>query len=274
MLYQALQKKAKHIRSNIIKMLAEAGSGHPGGSLSSVEILALLYFKHLQHDPKNPTWPERDRFILSKGHACPVLYATLAEAGYFPEKELLTLRKLGSRLQGHPSFKAGLPGIETSTGSLGQGFSIAAGMAAGLKLDKKKSRVYVLLGDGESEEGIVWEAAMFAAAKKLHNLVAILDRNKLQIDGSTEEVSCVESPVLRWQSFCWNVLEVDGHSFAELDQAFEQAKQCTSAPTMIVAHTIKGKGVSFMENQVDWHGMAPSKEQAERAIREIETMKP
>lgn len=269
MTYETLFQKSKNIRVNIIKMLTEADSGHPGGSLSAVEILVSLYFKHLRHDPKNPDWLERDRFILSKGHACPVLYATLAEAGYFPKEELMTLRKLNSRLQGHPSFKSGLPGIETSTGSLGQGFSIACGMAAGLKLNQKNSKVYVLLGDGESEEGIVWEAAMFAASKKLSNLVAILDRNRLQIDGTTEEVSCVESPVLRWQSFCWNVLTVDGHNLEEIDKALTKAKKNVGAPLMIVANTIKGKGVSFMENQVDWHGNAPSKEEAEKATAEI-----
>jgi transketolase len=268
-LVNELAGHAKNMRRMIVKMLAESKSGHPGGSLSAVEILSTLYFSELQVDPKNPTWPERDRFVLSKGHAAPVLYAALAEKGFFPQENILTLRKLGSHLQGHPDMKK-TPGVDMSTGSLGQGFSASVGMAIAGKMDKKTSRVYVLLGDGECQEGLVWEAAMAAGHYKLNNLTAFLDNNGLQIDGPCQEVMSVEPLDEKWRAFGWHVLKVDGHNLEAILQALTEAKQVKDKPTMIICKTIKGKGVSFMENQVGWHGNAPSQEQASQALAELE----
>ncbi|MGB9791819.1 MAG: transketolase [Thermacetogeniaceae bacterium] len=268
-LLQELENKARVIRTEIIRMLAEAGSGHPGGSLSAVEIVTALYFHVMRVRPEEPEWPDRDRFVLSKGHAAPLLYAALAEKGYFPKDELLTLRKLGSRLQGHPAYGK-LPGVEASTGSLGQGLSIGLGIALAGKIDRRGYRVYVLLGDGESEEGQIWEAAMAAAHYRADNLTAILDYNGLQIDGPIADVLSPLPFPEKWRSFGWAVREVDGHDFGELLDAFEWAKGVVGRPSIIIAKTVKGKGVSFMENAVDWHGKAPSKEQAEQAIAEIQ----
>jgi len=265
---QHLQDVAKQIRRDIITMLAESASGHPGGSLSAVEILTALYFQEMRVDPANPQWPDRDRFVLGKGHAAPVLFSTLAEKGYFPREELLTFRKINSRLQGHPDMKKA-PGVEMSTGSLGQGISAAVGMALAGKLDKKDYRVFVLLGDGEVQEGQVWEAAMSAAHYKLDNIVAFLDHNGLQIDGPVAEVLSPEPISDKFAAFGWHVLSIDGHSFTQISAALESAKKVQGKPTMIIAETIKGKGVSFMENQVGWHGNPPNKEQAEQALAEL-----
>jgi len=263
-----LKDKANTIRKLIIQMLAEAGSGHPGGSLSSTEIITCLYFNVLNHDPKNPQWPGRDRFHLSKGHCCPVVYAALALSGYFPKSELLTLRKLGSLLQGHPDRRT--PGIEVASGSLGQGLSVSLGMALAARLDKQAWRVYCLMGDGENQEGNIWEAAMAAAHFKLDNLCAIIDYNRFQIDGRNEEIMALEPLVNKWESFGWHVIECDGHNIGELLGAFSQAKQITSKPTIIIAHTVKGKGVSFMEHVVDFHGRSPTAKEKEIAIKELE----
>lgn len=266
---ETLQKIAKEIRKDIIKMTGNAGSGHPGGSLSCVEILVSLFFKVMKHDPKNPKWEERDRFILSKGHAAPALYATLAQCGYIDREELLTLRKIGSRLQGHPD-KRFLPLLEVSTGSLGQGLSVGVGIALAGKIDKKDYRVYVLIGDGESQEGQVWEAAMFSSFHKLDNLCAIMDYNKFQLDGKISEILDIEPVVKKWQSFGWEVFEVkDGHNFEELIFVFEEAKKIKDRPQIIIAHTIKGKGVSFMEGNNHFHGRAPNKEEEIKALKEI-----
>ncbi len=263
-----LAEKARLIRGDIIRMLASSRSGHPGGSLSAADILATLYFRKMKIDAKNPKLPERDRFVLSKGHAAPVLYATLAEAGYFPTDLLVSLRQFGSILQGHPDMHK-VPGVEMSTGSLGQGLSVANGMALAARLDRKDYRVYVLLGDGETEEGQVWEAAMTSAHYKLDNLTAFLDYNHLQIDGRIEDVKSNTAPADRFTAFGWHVLEINGHDFDEIDGAIEQAKATKGKPTMIVAHTTKGKGVSFMENQVSWHGAAPKPEEAAKALAEL-----
>jgi len=249
-------------------MLAAAKSGHPGGSLSAADIIAVLYFSEMRVDPQNPNWPERDRFVLSKGHAAPVLYAALAEKGFFPKEELLKLRKTGHFLQGHPDMNK-VPGVDMSTGSLGHGISVAAGMALAAKIDNKDYRVYCLLGDGEAEEGIVWEAAMAAAHYKLDNLLVILDHNGLQIDGPVKDVMNLEPLPDKWRAFGWNVLEVDGHNIEELTASLQVAKNFVGKPTIIIAKTVKGKGVSFMENQVGWHGNAPSAEQAEAALAEL-----
>lgn len=263
-----LKEVAKEIRQNIIKMLTESASGHPGGSLSAVEILTSLYFSEMKVDPKNPKWEDRDRFILSKGHAAPVLYATLAEKGFFDKSELMTLRKIDSNLQGHPSIK-NTPGVDMSTGSLGQGLSVANGMALAAKLDNKDYRVYILLGDGELEEGQVWEAAMTSAHYKLDNVTAFVDFNGLQIDGPCREVMNVTPVAEKFRAFGWNVLEIDGHDYDQIFDAIDKAKATKGMPTIIVAKTVKGKGVSFMENQVGWHGTAPNKEQCEKALQEI-----
>lgn len=263
-----LQKKALVVRRDIIKMIGEAGSGHPGGSLSSVDILVALYYNELKVDPKEPKWEERDRFVLSKGHCVSALYAVLAEKGFFGKELLFTFRKLGSILQGHPDMIK-VPGIEMSTGSLGQGFSASVGMALSLKVDQKPNRVYVLLGDGENQEGIIWEAAMAAGNYKLDNLIAILDNNGLQIDGYCSEVMCVEPLKDRWTSFGFHVLVIDGHSMNDILEAFKIAKTIKEKPIMIIAKTIKGKGVSFMENHADWHGKAPNKEQIVMALKEL-----
>jgi len=259
---------AKKLRRHIITMIGKAGSGHPGGSLSAVEILTTLYFKLLRHDPKNPRWPDRDRFILSKGHAAPVLYATLAECGYFPVEELLTLRQLDSNLQGHTDRKL-TPGVEMSAGSLGQGLSFATGVALAGRLDAQEYRVYVLLGDGECDEGQVWEAAMAAAHYNLDNLVAIVDNNGLQIDGWNCDVMSLAPFDQKWQAFGWHVMEVDGHDFTQLIDAFNQTKSVKGQPTVILAHTVKGKGVSFMENNADFHGKAPTPAEVEIALKEL-----
>ena len=263
-----LEKTAKELRRDVIRMLYEAKSGHPGGSLSAADIVAALYFRVMRRDPQNPSWEKRDRFIMSKGHAVPIVYAAMAGTGYFPKEELLTLRKLNSRLQGHPSAKD-LPGIEASTGSLGQGLSIGLGMALGLRMDGSDSRVFVILGDGEIEEGQVWEAAMAAAHFKTENLIAILDRNRYQLDGSTDEIMNVCPVVDKWKAFGWRVLDIDGHSMHQVVHALEAAKEQTGRPTVIVAKTTKGKGVSFMENDNEYHGKAPSKDEMERALAEL-----
>jgi transketolase len=268
-LLRELEARARTLRVDLIKMLAEAGSGHPGGSLSAVEIVTTLYFHVLRIRPDQPAWPDRDRFILSKGHAAPLLYAALAERGFFPPEELLTLRKLRSRLQGHPDLRK-LPGVEASTGSLGQGLSIGLGVALAGKLDQRDYRVYVLLGDGECEEGQVWEAAMAAAHYRADNLTAILDYNGLQIDGPISQVLSPLPFAEKWRAFGWAVREVDGHDFAALIAAFNWAAEVRERPSLILARTVKGKGVSFMENEVDWHGSAPNREQAARALAELE----
>ncbi len=266
---QALKTTAVKVRMGIIEGTYNAKSGHPGGSLSVADILTYLYFKEMNVDPLNPHDEGRDRFVLSKGHAAPALYAVMAQRGYFPVEELKSLRKSDTRLQGHPSMKT-LPGIDMSTGSLGQGISAAAGMALGLKLKGSPSRVYTILGDGELEEGQVWEAAMYAAAKKLDNLVAVVDNNNLQIDGTVEEVNSPYPIPEKFAAFGWNVIEICGHCFEEIEEAYAAAKVCKGKPTAIVAKTVKGKGVSFMENQVSWHGAAPDAEQYKTAIAELE----
>lgn len=270
-----IEARANNMRKNIIKMLKEAGSGHPGGSLSAADIVASLYFGGvMNYSEADPQHPERDYFILSKGHAAPVLYAVLAELGYVPEDELLTLRKLHSRLQGHPDSKK-LPGVEVSTGSLGQGLSIAAGVALGVRIDQQrdggpKRRVFTLLGDGEIEEGQVWEAAMFAAHYHLDNLVAIVDNNNLQIDGDVRDVAGLDNISSKFKSFGWQTIEVDGHDVGAVVTALKTATLLDGSPVCIVAHTVKGKGVSFMENQAGWHGKAPNEEQAKEALAELE----
>ncbi|MBO8137697.1 MAG: transketolase [Desulfotomaculum sp.] len=265
---EELKEIAKVIRRDIITMLGEAGSGHPGGSLSAADIVTALYFEVMNINPEDPYWPDRDRFVLSKGHAAPVLYAALAERGCFDKDELKTLRKLGSRLQGHPDMKK-LPGVDMSTGSLGQGLSAANGMALAGKLDKKDYRVYVLLGDGEIQEGQIWEAAMAASHYKLDNLTAFLDYNKMQIDGHINEVMSPEPVADKFRAFGWHVIEIDGHDMEQILNAVEEAKKTSGRPTIIIAQTVKGKGVSFMENQVGWHGKAPSAEQVEEALKEL-----
>ena len=266
-----LERRANEMRRDIVSMIAEAGSGHPGGSLSCADILAALYFGGvLEHDPLNPQWEGRDRFILAKGHAAPALYAVLAQAGYFPREELATLRKLGSRLQGHPDSNQ-VPGVEVSTGSLGQGLSVAAGAAAGLKLDGAPQTVFALLGDGECQEGQVWEAAMFAAHRKLDNLVAIVDRNGLQIDGRTCDVCDPGDLGAKFAAFGWDVDEVDGHDLDALVAVLGAAKAGRDGrPHAVIARTVKGKGVPFMENEAGWHGKAPNAEQAAEALAALE----
>lgn len=269
-----LSNMAKQVRENILTMIHAAKSGHTGGSLSAVDILTVLYFKHLKHYKdwdKNPDWQNRDRFILSKGHASPALYSILAEAGYLDRNELVTFRALHSRLQGHPSYGK-LPGVEVSTGSLGQGLSLANGIALGLKLDNKSSRVYCLLGDGETQEGQVWEAAMSSAHYKLNNLTAIIDRNCLQIDGNTECVMSLEPYSKKWEAFGWQVIEIDGHDHQEIYQALKKSVILShekTAPVAIIARTLKGKGVSFMENNASWHGKAPNDEEFKNALEEL-----
>jgi len=260
---------AKRLRRHIITMTGRAGSGHPGGSLSAVEIVTALYFKVLRHKPQDPRWGDRDRFILSKGHAAPVLYATLAECGYFPVDELATLRQLDSRLQGHTD-RVTTPGVEMSAGALGQGLSFAIGVALAGRLNSQDYRVYVLLGDGECDEGQIWEAAMAAAHYKLDNLVAIVDNNGQQIDGWNRDVMSLDPFNKKWQAFGWHVIEVDGHDLARLITAFDRAKLVKGKPTVIIAHTIKGKGVSFMENNPDFHGKVPNAEEVEIALKELE----
>ena len=260
---------ANDMRIDIVRMIAEAGSGHPGGSLSCADILSVLYFDTMKHDPSNPKNEDRDRFILAKGHAAPALYAALAESGYFPKEELATLRKLGTRLQGHPDMNL-LPGVEVSTGSLGQGLSIACGMACGMKLAGNDHTVFTLLGDGECQEGQVWEAAMFAAHRNLDNLVAIIDRNGLQIDGKTSDVCDPGDLASKFTAFGWDAHEIDGHDVAALRDAFAKVKSKRDGkPHVFIARTIKGKGVSFMEDQAGWHGKAPNAEELEQALIDL-----
>jgi transketolase len=267
---EELHAIAKRVRREIVQMIGAAKSGHPGGSLSAVEILVTLFFGGvLRHDPAHPAWPDRDRFILSKGHGCPALYAVLAEAGYTPLDQLNTLRKLGSIYQGHPD-KRFIPALEASTGSLGQGLSIGMGMALAGRLDARPTRVYVLLGDGEIQEGQIWEAAMFGAYHKVDNLVAIVDYNRMQLDGFIKDIMEVEPLVPKWQSFGWHVIELDGHDIQALQAAFAEAAAVKEKPTVIVAHTVKGKGVSFMENNPKFHGVAPTKEEVQKALEELQ----
>lgn len=265
---QELKEKAKNIRKGIIESVYSAQSGHPGGSLSIADVLTVLYFEEMKVNPENPNWEERDRLVLSKGHCSPALYATLAERGYFPKEELRTFRKLESRLQGHPD-KKNIPGVDMSTGSLGQGLSMANGMALAGKMDEKDYRVYCVLGDGEIEEGQIWEACMTASKYKLDNLCAVIDHNHLQIDGSIENVKDTSPLDKKMESFGWEVICVDGHDMEELIRAFEVAKMVKGKPTVIIAETIKGKGVSYMENQAGWHGKAPNEEQFKQAMEEL-----
>ena len=265
---EALPAKAQAIRQWIIMMLAAAGSGHPGGALGMADVFATLYFSVLQHQPTDPDWQDRDRVLLSNGHINPVLYATLAVAGYFPEKELLTLRKFGTQLQGHP-HRGSLPGVESTSGPLGQGLSQACGLAAALRLQKKSNRVFCFMSDGEHDEGQTWEAYLFGAKEKLSNLTVIIDRNHIQIDGRTEDVLPLHSLVEKLISFGWNVLEIDGHNFEQIHQALSAQPADQVLPTAIVCRTAPGKGVDFMENRFEWHGKAPSAEEAESALRQL-----
>ncbi len=268
-----LEAIAREGRVQILRMLAHAGSGHPGGSLSVIDILTVLYFNRMKYDPKQPTWEDRDRFVLSKGHCVPAQYYCMAKAGFFPESLLLTLRKLGSPLQGHPDRTA-LPGIEAATGSLGQGLSVAVGMALGLKMDGKSARVYCVLGDGETQEGQIWESLMSgpklgAPDHHVDNLCVILDYNGIQLDGFVKKILDLEPIMDKLKSFGWPVLDIDGHDLAQIDKALDQAEATKGRPTFIVAHTIKGKGVSFMANDPEWHGKAPKPAEAVAAIREV-----
>ncbi|KKU93047.1 MAG: Transketolase domain protein [Parcubacteria group bacterium GW2011_GWA2_50_10] len=266
---QELDKIANEIRQDIIRMLLEAGSGHSAGPLGMADVFTALYFAVMNHDPKNPDWEERDRLILSNGHICPVRYAAMARAGYFPLEELKTLRKFGSRLQGHPERKK-LPGVETTSGPLGSGLSQAAGMAYVAKyIDKKNWRVFCAMSDGEQEAGQTWEAAMFAGKNKLNNLTGIIDRNNIQIDGYVEDIMPLEPLRAKYEAFNWNVIEIDGHNIEEIIDACSQAKATQEKPTCIIAHTIPGKGVSFMENKFEWHGKPPKPEEAKTALREL-----
>jgi transketolase len=269
---KALEEKANNIRESIIAMLEHAGSGHSAGPLGLADIFAALYFDILKHDPKNPDWDKRDILILSNGHCVPVRYAAMAEAEYFDKKELLTLRRRGSRLQGHPERER-LPGLETTSGPLGSGLSQASGMALALKMDQIKDRwVYVVMGDGEQDEGNVWEAAMFAAKYKLSNLIALTDRNNIQIDGSTENVMPLEDLKAKWEAFGWRVLEVDGNNVDAVVDTYAMARAITERPVMIIAYTVPGKGVDFMEYDFHWHGMPPNHEQAKQALKELRTL--
>ena len=263
-----LQALAKTVRRHIIEMTGAAKSGHPGGSLSAVEIVVTLFMDVMNHDPENPDWEDRDRFILSKGHACPVLYAVMAECGYTPVDQLNTLRRMGSIYQGHPDRRF-IPALEASTGSLGQGLSIGLGMALAARLDGKSWRTYVILGDGESQEGQIWEAAMFAAFHKVDNLVTIVDYNRIQLNGFVKDIMELEPLADKWRSFGWHVIELDGHSISELQKAFSEAETIKGKPVAIIAHTVKGKGVSFMENVPKWHGVAPSPQEVELALKEL-----
>ena len=262
-----LKDIARELRRDVVATVFDAGSGHPGGSLSEIEILTALYFRVMRHDPQHPAWPDRDRFILSKGHACPGLYAVLARSGYFPRDELQTFRKIGSRLQGHAHTMT--PGVEMNSGSLGQGLSFAIGSALAANIDKKAYRVFVLLGDGECDEGQVWEAAMAAAHYKLDNITAFVDRNRIQNDRFTSEVMELEPLASKWRAFGWRTLEIDGHDIGQLIEAIGKARRTRGRPAVIIAHTIKGKGVSFMENNPDFHGRAPTKEEYEQAMAEL-----
>ena len=265
---QMLKEQAKQIRRDIVSMVGAAKSGHPGGSLSAAEILTYLYFEEMNVNPAEPKWEDRDRFVLSKGHAAPVLYAALARRGFFPAEDLMSLRKIGSHLQGHPDMKK-VPGVDMSTGSLGTGFSAATGIALACQLDKKPSYVYTLLGDGELQEGQVWEAAMSAAHYKLDNLIAFVDNNGLQIDGNIDDVLSPNPIDAKFAAFGWHVQVIDGHDFAQIADAVKAAKAAVGKPSVIVAKTVKGKGVSYMENQAGWHGSAPNAEQVAQAMEEL-----
>jgi transketolase len=266
-----LYEIATEIRQYIVKMLLKAGSGHSAGALGMADIFTALYFAVLEHNPKKPDWDKRDRLLLSNGHTCPVLYATLARAGYFPLSELWTLREFGSRLQGHPHVGS-LPGIENTSGPLGQGLSQACGVAYGYKLDDKDNWVYVVLSDGEHQEGQTWEAYLFAGKYRLHNLTVLIDRNNIQIDGHTEDIMPLESLRAKIESFGWNVLEVDGHNITAITAACRQAQATQEQPTAIICHTIPGKGVSFMQNQSEWHGKPPNKSEAKKALAELRSI--
>ncbi len=271
---KSLQQKANDIRMSIISMLLEAGSGHTAGPLGMTDIFTLLYFHLLKHDPKNPTWPDRDRVVLSNGHICPVYYATMAHAGYFPVEELQTLRKFGSRLQGHP-HREFMPWLETSSGPLGSGLSQATGMAIADKIDNKSTSdktIYCLMSDGELNEGNTWEAVLLAGKKKLNNLIAIIDRNNIQIDGYTEDIMPLEPLADKWRAFNWHVIEVDGHNFEALNTVFGEANAIYEKPTVIIAHTIPGKGVKEFERDYRWHGKPPSKDEAKMALNELRTL--
>jgi transketolase len=267
-----LEEKATAIREDIIKMLEHAGSGHSAGPLGLADIYTALYFRVMKHDPKNPDWDQRDILVLSNGHCVPVRYATMAHAGYFPKKELMTLRQFGSRLQGHPE-RLRLPGLETTSGPLGSGLSQACGMALALRMDKAQHRwVYVAMSDGEQDEGNIWEAAMLAGKYKLSNIIAITDRNNIQIDGPTETVMPLENLRDKWEAFGWHVLEIDGNDIEAVIDACEMAKAIVERPVMIIAHTVPGKGVDFMEYDFHWHGVAPNHEQAVKALHELRTL--
>lgn len=266
-----LEQTAVEIRKSIISMLEEAGSGHSAGPLGLADILTVLYFSVLQHDPEDPTWDERDLFMLSNGHCVPVQYAAMAEAGYFHKIELKTLRKLGSRLQGHPE-RTKLPGLETTSGPLGSGLSQAIGMALGLRLQKSDRRVYVVMGDGELDEGSIWEAAMLGAKYKVSNLTALVDRNNIQIDGPTEVVMPLEDLKAKWEAFGWHVIEVDGNNIEAIIDAYAMAKAIVEKPVVILAHTVPGKGVDFMEYDFRWHGKPPNHEEAIKALHELRTL--
>ncbi len=266
-----LELKANQIRQDIISMLVEAGSGHSAGPLSMADIFTALYFHILKHDPRHPEWPGRDRLILSNGHICPVRYVAMAHAGYFPIEELKTLRKLGSRLQGHP-HRLSMPGLETTSGPLGSGLSQAAGMALAFKMDNLSNRIYCAMSDGEHDAGQTWEAVMFASKYKLNNLTGIIDRNNIQIDGFTEDIMPLDDLKNKYESFNWHVLEIDGHNIRQFVEACEQARAIFEKPTVIIARTIPGKGIDFMENKFEWHGKPPNKEEAQIALRELRTL--
>ncbi len=266
-----LQLTANNIRESIIEMLVEAGSGHSAGPLDLADIFCALYFEVMKLDPKNPDWPERDWLVLSCGHTCPVLYATMAERGYFPKSELKSLRKIGTRLQGHP-HNLSLPGIETTSGPLAQGSSQAVGIALAFRMNKQKNRVYLVMSDGEQNEGQVWEAVMLAGKEKLHNLTAIIDRNNIQIDGYTEDVMPLDDLRAKYEAFNWHVLEVDGHNIQAVINAYREAEAVYEKPTVIIAHTIPGKGVDFMEGKYEWHGKPPKPEEAKIALQELRTL--
>jgi transketolase len=265
---QELATIAKQVRHDIVEMITAAKSGHPGGSLSAVELITVLYFNGMRHDPANPKWPERDRFILSKGHACPVLYAVMAECGYVPKDQLNTLRQLGSIYQGHPDVRF-IPALEASTGSLGQGLSLAIGMALAARLNGSPFRVYCMLGDGEIQEGQIWEAAMFASFHHVDNVVAIVDYNKIQLDGFVKDIMDLEPLADKWRAFGWHVIELDGHDIPAIQNAYAEAAATKGKPTVLIAHTVKGKGVSFMENNPKYHGVAPTQEEMEKALAEL-----
>jgi transketolase len=266
---EELQTIAKRVRREIIEMIGDAGSGHPGGSLSAVELIVELYFDYMHIDPKNPKWPDRDRFILSKGHAAPVLYAVMAEAGYTPIDQLNTLRKLGSIYQGHPDVRF-IPSLEASTGSLGEGLSIALGMGLAARMDASPARIYCMLGDGEVQEGQIWEAAMAGSFHKLDNVVCIVDENRIQLDGFVKDIMNIEPLADKWRAFGWHTIEIDGHDFAAVQGAYREAEATKGKPTCIVAHTIKGKGVSFMEDNPKFHGTAPTPAEVKLALQELQ----